>query len=64
MNNKTIRLEVHASDLAAVSGVVRVTPEAEHKVRELCRATGLSVREVASQLIIQGADLVEIVEVP
>jgi len=58
---KPIKLEVHKAE--TLTGVVKLEPAAERKLKELCRETGLSARHVASQLIIQGADLVEIVEV-
>lgn len=44
-------------------GMVRITPEAETIVRELQRASGLSLRHIASEIIIQAADYVEIKEV-
>lgn len=58
-----IQLEVHKIRADQLAGVVRVSGEAELKLRELCRATGLPVKYVASQLIIQGSDMIEIVEV-
>ena len=45
----------------ALSGTVRVTPEAELVVRELVGASGLPIRQVASELLLQAAALCEIV---
>jgi len=45
----------------ALSGAVRVTPEAELVVRELAGMTSLPIRQVASELLIQAANLCEIV---
>lgn len=58
---KPIKLEVHKTE--SLTGVVKLAPEAERKLKEICRETGLSARHVASQLIVQGAELLEIVEV-
>lgn len=44
----------------ALSGAVRVTPEAELVVRELAGMTSLPIRQVASELLIQAAALCEI----
>lgn len=45
----------------ALAGMVRVTPEAELLVRELSGMTGLSCRQVASELLIQAAALCEVI---
>lgn len=45
----------------ALAGMLRVTPEAELAVRELSGMTGLSCRQVASELLIQAAVLCEVV---
>lgn len=60
-----IVLEVHKSPKLTENliGIVRITPEAENTLRALVRATGLPMRTVASQIILQAADLVEIREV-
>ena len=42
-------------------GVVKITPEAERIVRQLCRQSGLSARYLVSEIIKQGADLVEFI---
>lgn len=44
-----------------LNGAVRVNEDAEIAVRELCDKTGLSIRHVASELIIQAAALCQIV---
>lgn len=45
------------------SGVIRVSNEAENILRQLSTETGLSIKHIASQMILHGAELVEIVEV-
>lgn len=64
MNNKIV-LEVHrlpkpSDDLI---GQVKITEEAEIALRQIARESGLSLRQVASQMIIQAAPMVEIREV-
>lgn len=44
-------------------GVVRISPEAEDIVRQLERETGLSARNIVSQIIIQGSEMVSVEEV-
>lgn len=44
------------------SGLIRVTPEAEKVLQTLRNATGLSKRRIASELIVQAAALVRIVD--
>ncbi len=46
----------------SLSGVVRISPEAEIILQKLSDKTGLSMRVVASQMIIQGEALVSIEE--
>lgn len=46
-----------------LKGVVRINAEAEETLLRLVADTGLPMREIASQMIIQGADLVKIIEV-
>ncbi len=43
-------------------GVIRITPEAERVLTQLAEETGLSICKVASEMILQGIDLVQIVE--
>ena len=43
-------------------GLIRVTPEAEKVLQTLRNATGLSKRRIASELIVQAAALVRIVD--
>lgn len=45
-----------------LAGVVKVNPQAETKLLELAAETGLSIRTIASELILQAAEIVEIVE--
>lgn len=45
-----------------LTGVVRLTPEAEMILQKLSDETGLSLRVIASQMIIQGANFVRIEE--
>lgn len=44
------------------SGVIRITPEAETTLITLERLTGLSKMQIASQMIIQGSEFINIVE--
>lgn len=46
----------------SLSGVVRVSPEAEMILQKLSDETGLSLRVIASQMILQGANFVHIEE--
>lgn len=59
----TIKLLVHKLPQVskARSGVVRITPEAETVIHQLQRETGLSACYIASQLIIQGSDITEVI---
>lgn len=43
-------------------GLIRVTPEAEKALQALRNATGMSKRRIASELIVQAAALVRIVD--
>lgn len=45
-----------------LAGVIKINPQAETKLLELSAETGLSLRTIASELILQGAEIVEIVE--
>lgn len=60
MKNKII-LNVYRPE-KGVCGVVRLDEEAEKRVKQLQRETGLSAKYIVSQIIIQGFDLVEIRE--
>ena len=40
-------------------GVVRLTPEAEKVVRRLRCKTGMPIRQIVSEIIIQSEDLIE-----
>lgn len=54
-----IKIKVHKAD-KRLCGHVRLTPEAERRLRMLQVETGLSGRFLASQIIIQAADDVEV----
>ena len=56
---KPIKIMVHPDE--RLVGVVKITPEAERIVRQLCRQSGLSARYLVSEIIKQGADLVEFI---
>lgn len=58
MKNKII-LNVYRPE-KGVCGVVRLDEEAEKRVKQLQRETGLSAKYIVSQIIIQGYDLVEV----
>ena len=45
-----------------LNGTLRVTPEAELAVRRLSAYTGLTQRDVASELIIQAAAICQVVK--
>ena len=60
MKNKIV-LNVYRPD-KNVCGVVRLSEEAERRVKQLQRETGLSAKYIVSQIIIQGFDLIEIKE--
>ena len=61
----SIKLKVHrCPDVNdSLSGVIKITPEAEAIIKQLRRETGLSGRYILSQIIIQAADFIEIEEV-
>lgn len=58
----TIKITVH-EPAERLTGLVKITPEAERVVRQLCRQSGLSARYLVSEIIKQGADLVEFVNI-
>lgn len=41
-------------------GVVRLSPEAEKVVRRLCSRSGLSIKQIVSEIIIQSESLIDI----
>lgn len=57
---KPIKIKVHEPADRLV-GVVRIAPDAERTVQAPCRESGLSAKYIVSELIRQGADLVEFV---
>ena len=42
--------------------IIRITPEAADVLNRLSCETGLSIRYIASELIVQGTNLVEVME--
>ena len=60
MKNKIV-LNVYRPE-KGVCDVVRLSEEAERRVKQLQRETGLSAKYIVSQIIIQGFDLIEIKE--
>lgn len=62
MENNRICLKVHAVSPAR-GCVIRINGAAEKKLSELQRETGLSRSYIASQMIIQGSDMVDVVVV-
>lgn len=64
MNETHITLNTYhrpTRGMVKLSGIVRVSAEAEIAVRELADATGMSMRDVASSLLVQAASLCELV---
>lgn len=59
MNHKIV-LSVHATAEKKIGEVVRITPDAAAAIEQLMLETGLSARTIASELIIQAAQIVEI----
>lgn len=57
-----ITLVTHKQIEKATCGVVRISEEAEAVIHQLQLETGLSARCIVSQIILQGADLVEVVD--
>lgn len=56
-----IELKVHAPNKNE-RRCIQITPEANIVLMQLYRATGLPVGTIVSQMIIQGAELVDIIE--
>ena len=63
MKKIVLRVFKEEKPSAECVGMVRISPRAETILREWHKATGLPLSEIASQIIIQAADEVEIVEV-
>lgn len=61
MKNRKIRLVVHKPRKGG-SETVRLSSEAKAIVNEIKRATSLNYSVIVSQIIIQSADFVEIIE--
>lgn len=60
--NERITLTVHKTKNKPSGRIIRINAAANDALMALCRATGLPMGHVASQLLIQGADLVDIIE--
>ena len=56
-----ITLTIHKPKETA-SEIIRIAPEAAEEINKLILQTGLSIRYIASTLIVQGAKLVNVVE--
>lgn len=60
---KRIELKVHKKKKAKDDRrCVQISSEADEVLMQLFRATGLPIGRIVSQMIIQGADLVDIIE--
>ena len=55
-----IILRVSKKYQCKLNGVIRVNPEAEVILQKLSDETGLSVRTIASEIIIQGEKMIQI----
>ena len=62
MNNKKDRITLTVHKPKDERRCVQISAEANAVLMDLYRATGLPVGHLVSQIIIQGAELVEIVE--
>lgn len=56
-----IILKAHKSK-GTVGNVVKISKEAQKALAAVMRETGLSAKYIVSQMIVQGADCVELVE--
>lgn len=45
-----------------LTGVIRLTPEAEMTLQKISEDTGLSIRYIASEMIIQGKEFIRLEE--
>lgn len=61
MKNYIILQSVKKRRNPDLTGVVRINPEAEETLMKLKAETGLSMSMIASQMIVQGAELVKII---
>lgn len=59
--DRRIKLNICASELKWPEHI-RLTPEAAKIVAMLKRQTGLSVTQIASEIIVQAVDLIDLVE--
>lgn len=62
IKSKIVLHTYRGKDDSKLVGIVKLTPQAETKLLELAAETGLSIRTIASELILQAAEIVEIVE--
>ena len=60
MGKESITLTVHKPK--DERRCVQISSEANAVLMQLCRATGLPIGHIVSQMIVQGAELVDIVE--
>ena len=58
----TIDLIVHKTAKKAERRCVQISGEANNVLMGLCRATGLPIGHIVSQMIIQGAEFINIIE--
>lgn len=63
MSKHIILQSVRKRRAVDLTGVVRINPEAEETLIKLKAETGLSMGMIASQMIVQGAELVKIISV-
>lgn len=62
MKEITLTKRRRSPEVADLKGVVRITPEAELTLWRLEDETGLSLRSIASSLIVQAAAVVRILD--
>lgn len=60
MNNDIKPIVLKARAMESSVGVVRLTPEAEKVVRRLCSRSGLPIKTIVSEIIIQSENLIDI----
>lgn len=58
--SKPIHIVAHPDE--RLMGGIKITSDSERIVRQLCRQSGLSARYLVSEIIKQGADLVEFID--
>lgn len=60
MSNDIKPIVLKARAMENSVGVVRLTPEAEKVVRRLCSRSGLPIKTIVSEIIIQSENLIDI----